>query len=125
MKGILSILLLFVFCFSVLRPVFPYVEYIFNYDYIVAVLCINKEKPELECNGKCYLDEQLAKVANTGQSQKEQLPTVEFDKFPIFYYQTNVIVLNAPRLKTESNSFGYVCSMDEWSLSPPTPPPQC
>jgi hypothetical protein len=33
-----------------------------NYDYISKVLCINKDKPELKCNGKCHLMKELAKL---------------------------------------------------------------
>ena len=45
------------------RPLWPIVEYMINYDYIVTRLCENKDKPEMECNGKCYLTKQLAKEA--------------------------------------------------------------
>jgi hypothetical protein len=43
------------------KPVFPIVEYGLNYGYITKMLCINKERPKLHCNGKCYLIKQLAK----------------------------------------------------------------
>lgn len=48
-----------------LRPVQPYVEYILNQDYIAEFLCINKEKPELQCHGKCHLVKQLEKQQET------------------------------------------------------------
>ena len=35
-----------------------------NYDYISTVLCINKDKPELHCNGKCQLMKELANAAD-------------------------------------------------------------
>ncbi len=44
-----------------LRPVAPFVEYVINYDYISKVLCINKDKPALQCNGKCQLMQKLEK----------------------------------------------------------------
>jgi hypothetical protein len=37
-------------------------DYAINYDYISKVLCINKDKPELKCNGKCHLMKELAKL---------------------------------------------------------------
>ena len=43
------------------KPLWPIAEYIIYYDYIVTYLCENKEKPSLQCNGKCYLSKQLAK----------------------------------------------------------------
>ncbi|WP_396166075.1 hypothetical protein [Flavobacterium sp.] len=44
-----------------LKPIFPVVDYVVNYDYIRTVLCENKAKPELKCNGKCQLMKSLAK----------------------------------------------------------------
>ena len=41
----------------------PVVDYVVNYDYIVKVLCENKDKPEMKCNGKCHLTKELAKEA--------------------------------------------------------------
>lgn len=45
------------------RPLLPIVDYFQNYDYIVNVLCENKEKPLINCNGKCYLSKLLAEEA--------------------------------------------------------------
>ncbi|EDP95466.1 hypothetical protein KAOT1_11101 [Kordia algicida OT-1] len=33
-----------------------------NIDYIIETYCINKDKPQLECNGKCHLATQLAEI---------------------------------------------------------------
>lgn len=44
-----------------LKPIFPVVDYVVNYDYISKVLCENKEKPELKCNGKCHLMKEISK----------------------------------------------------------------
>ncbi len=37
------------------KPVIPILKYIVFYDYIKNELCENKDKPKLECNGKCHL----------------------------------------------------------------------
>ncbi len=63
MNFICSIFLTF---FVVFRPLIPLVEYAVNYDYISGVLCINKSRPELHCNGVCYLSKELAKTTDTG-----------------------------------------------------------
>lgn len=34
-----------------------------NRDYIAANLCENRDKPKMQCNGKCSLNKQLAKEA--------------------------------------------------------------
>jgi hypothetical protein len=56
--------LIFIVVFLFLaRPVLPVAEYIINYDYIANVLCVNKAKPQMHCNGKCHLMKELAKAA--------------------------------------------------------------
>lgn len=42
-----------------------WVSYLLNQEYIAEVLCINKEKPKLQCNGKCYLRKKLEVTADS------------------------------------------------------------
>ncbi len=63
MKKILFLLV----AIMVLKPVLPVIDYVVNYEYISKVLCINKAKPKLQCNGKCHLMKELAK---TSESEK-------------------------------------------------------
>ena len=37
------------------------VDYLINTEVITKVFCINKGKPKMHCNGKCYLAKQLKK----------------------------------------------------------------
>lgn len=57
-KKLLIIIALIMF----FKPILPVVDYIINYEYISKVLCVNKAKPELKCNGKCQLMKNLAKA---------------------------------------------------------------
>ena len=72
-----------------LEPVMPFIEYQINKKYIAEVLCENKDKPKMHCNGKCHLKKQLKKANNqeTGSelpvlpsSKTEQLTTLLFEK---------------------------------------------
>ena len=56
------ILIAFLF---LLKPIFPVLEYAVNYEYISKVLCENKDKPVLKCNGKCHLMKELAKASES------------------------------------------------------------
>lgn len=60
MKRIIVIVALMLF----LKPIYPVLEYVLQYDYISTTLCKNTNKPELKCNGKCHLVSELAKTAN-------------------------------------------------------------
>lgn len=48
----------------ILRPIYPYLEFVINKDYIAKILCINKDKPEFKCNGKCHLRNEIKKQTN-------------------------------------------------------------
>ncbi|KIA97099.1 hypothetical protein [Flavobacterium sp. KMS] len=62
----------------ILRPVFPVLDYIINYDYIATELCENKNQPELDCKGKCHLKKELGKATeddSSSSSEKKSFPT--------------------------------------------------
>ncbi|HAY3550375.1 hypothetical protein KRE40_13510 [Elizabethkingia meningoseptica] len=75
MKHILAI---FVFFTLVFRPVLPLIDYGVNYDYIVSKLCENRTKPQVLCNGKCYLVKELAKTSDTMPKQENQKISIGF-----------------------------------------------
>lgn len=58
MKQFLAIPLIFI---MLVKPLWPVAEYIINYDYIATNLCENKNRPQLQCDGKCYLAKMFAK----------------------------------------------------------------
>ncbi|GAA3628289.1 hypothetical protein [Flavivirga jejuensis] len=64
----MKITAIFLFLFLLFKPLIPLVEYAVFYDYIKNELCENKEAPELQCNGKCYLKKELAKATDTEKS---------------------------------------------------------
>jgi hypothetical protein len=92
-------LLLFAFLI-VLKPVFPVVEYVFDYEYISEVLCVNKDKPELHCNGKCYLMKSLAKAAKEEADQKKDNLLKKVD-IPLFFIQESEVPSVATIIKQE------------------------
>ena len=47
-----------------------YVGYELNKTYISTTLCENKDKPELECNGKCYLKKKISQADKQQQKQE-------------------------------------------------------
>ncbi|WP_396590325.1 hypothetical protein [Allomuricauda sp. R78024] len=64
MKNIAIIL----FSLSILaKPLYPIAEYIVNYDYIVNNLCENRDKPALNCDGKCYLSKLIAQESKESE----------------------------------------------------------
>ncbi|WP_229239682.1 hypothetical protein [Echinicola soli] len=62
-------------------------DYVLNKEYIAENLCINRDKPEMHCDGKCFLAEKLKEA----QDQKEQQPGgIDFSRdFGIYILQEN------------------------------------
>lgn len=75
-----NVILILTAVFLLTKPLWPVVDYVLNYDYIVNVLCENTDKPEMECDGKCYLSKELAKEATSdtnpfnGTNSKGEIP---------------------------------------------------
>ena len=71
---------------AMLRPLLPILEYYANQDYIVTVLCKNRDKPTMACNGKCYLAKELATFSSITQHEHQhenQLPQIDLSKYPV------------------------------------------
>ncbi|WP_422349304.1 hypothetical protein [Flagellimonas sp.] len=89
---------------AMLRPVIPLAEYIIYEDYIAEFLCINKEKKELECQGKCYL---MQRLSEQNEEKKQNLPKIAMEEYPIGFVEllnyTKDKVQNAPI----QNEFDY------------------
>lgn len=58
-----------------LQTVGTFISFKLNQDFIAKVLCVNKDKPEKGCNGKCHLKKQLKKQT---EENKQSAATVEF-----------------------------------------------
>lgn len=59
------IALILLFLISVKTLIVPavYLDFEFRKDYIIKNLCENRFKPQLKCNGACYLAKKLNKLA--------------------------------------------------------------
>ncbi|WP_303316641.1 hypothetical protein Q4Q34_07500 [Flavivirga abyssicola] len=74
-----------------LRPAYNigYVAYFqLNIDYIIETYCVNKEKPELQCNGKCHLANQLA-VNSIDDTEDPSFLDSIFEAFIPVYFHKN------------------------------------
>lgn len=95
-----------------LKPIFPVVEYVVLYDYITKELCVNKDKPEMKCNGKCHLMKEMAKNADADSKDKYHSFSVETQ---IVFYQdllsTFSVNFTKPHLKkvlfSQTNNYRF------------------
>ena len=66
----LSFLLILLTLCSGFTKFYFYVGYELNKTYISTTLCENKDKPELQCNGKCYLKKKISQADKQEQRQE-------------------------------------------------------
>ena len=69
----ISFLMVFIMLFTSLNKLVYYAGYALNKNYIAKVLCENKAKPKLHCNGKCFLAKQLKQAEKNEQKQNSPL----------------------------------------------------
>ncbi|MDG1502953.1 MAG: hypothetical protein P8Q27_00200 [Flavicella sp.] len=123
---------LFFYCLyllAMLRPLLPVLEYSANQAHIVAVLCENRERPALACNGKCYLKKQLQKNLSAQHSDdkhqhQKSAAQIDFSKYPVAPVSHETIVIACPKRATNKEwnnpsweSSTYFASL----LRPPIP----
>jgi len=90
------------------------VKYKIDQAYIARVLCENRDKPDIHCNGKCYLrkklnqDEQQQQNGTTGKEKYEVAyynDIQEFNFAPVAPAETLLVYYQDPELHTPLFSF--------------------
>jgi hypothetical protein len=83
-------------------------SYIANHSYIASVLCENRDKPQMHCDGKCVLKRELNNQQEKESSQKTLL---SFSFVPVFFEE-------ATSYKFFSSDVKALTTGTDFSLSP-------
>ncbi len=90
------------------------VYYELNKEYITEQYCVNKDKPEMDCCGKCYLSKQLNKADEPPTKENKSIPTKwELGESMIFIAPTPLATI--PFIATEY--IAYLKASNEAILS--------
>lgn len=98
MNKVIFISLLFLFLTLSFSKTILFIHYRLNLDFIKNELCENKNKPQLKCNGKCYLKNQVKKAENNSKNLPESLKQKDEIKL-IASYQFNLNVITSKLVK--------------------------
>lgn len=96
-----AILLMFTLLTANFTQLFVYAGFELNQKYIAATLCENKDKPQLHCEGKCYLSKKLKQAEEKEkrgerESQKNLLQEAFIAQKTTFVFQVQLIsILNS------------------------------
>ena len=80
-RRIFSFFLILVTLFQVMGKSMVYVEYAFNIRFISEQLCINKAKPGMHCQGRCYLKKQMDKQEQSNRAATSDKGAVDLQWF--------------------------------------------
>lgn len=98
-------------------------HYQLNKDYIARVLCENRDKPELHCDGKCY----LAKRLKAQQDRQDKETTERVQKMPVMqlFCQDNLqFSFPGKVVSITASAFAYLLPIYTASFTKPLRPPQ-
>lgn len=120
---VISFLFLALYIVAILSPFTPYVNYYLNKEKIAEEKCVNKDKPSLECDGKCYLKAQVISKQQE-QEGKSSFVNVEQEK----YVHDDSLMLESAQfyINDEVSEIGTVLKFNLLSrnFSVPKPPPK-
>ena len=101
MARLISIALIFGVFLQTFTKLIVIGSYQVNKDYIAQNFCENKDKPRMQCEGKCHLSKQLKE-----EEQKERAPASPVkEKYEILFFESDLIKLTKPPESTVLCSF--------------------
>lgn len=121
MKRTIAFILLLVMMVPALIKLGIVGNYLVQYNHYVTVLCENKDKPALECNGKCHLVKEL-KVANA-PIESPILPSVASME-PVFFMEDLTVRLPFHEVESDSILFHAISGKPEGFASSIFQPPR-
>lgn len=100
------------------------INYLLNTTEITELFCINKEKPKLQCNGKCHLAKELVKVDKEDSESPFSNQQLSYNLDIVSVLVKQLCELNeSESLKVNHTSKNLFNTIDHW-YSIPSPPPK-
>ena len=123
-RRIFCVALLMAIVFSHSSKLFVYITFKVNQDYISKELCENREVPEMNCNGKCYLAKHLQKEEK--KEKEEKAPVEQRVKIDVlcFYKKTFSDLLVQYKIEENNILFNSIHKLKEGYLTKVFQPPQ-
>lgn len=88
MRWLISALFIILYFVALLRPAYPLVEYYVKLEQYKQA-CINKERPQLHCNGQCILMQRLRALNHEEQTSVPPTPgKINFEDYPVSIDET-------------------------------------
>ena len=82
LQRFISALLLLIFLVQTFDQSIIELNFLANRSYISKELCVNRDKPQMQCNGKCALSKQITQQ----EKQSEQSGNSKREKFEVQFF---------------------------------------
>lgn len=120
-RRIIALALLLAMLSPILAKLFVYAEFKSNQAYIAATLCENRDRPELNCEGKCYLMKKLKAAEDKEKKQENQAQKkASVDLFFVEETVAPVLVIIIPAQKKTSTQKFSLPEFDREIAHPPS-----
>lgn len=127
MKRILVLLVLSLFLIHSGIRTYYFVSWKIYQTEITEKYCINKDRPEMHCNGQCYLSKQLKALENEYESSKTPFPPINGKVVDILLFcpvQANFQLPSTYVSATEQSCFSYAINYSSQYLDRILDPPK-
>ncbi|WP_309333695.1 hypothetical protein [Mucilaginibacter sp.] len=123
-KRLTSIVLLIALIASSFQRYMVYAGFELNHDYIAKNLCINRNRPWMHCNGKCYF---MRKIAEAQENEKKQDAKDNLSRLEVSFFQDAVTFefFKLPEIKEiPAHQDNYRCNYTNQYISSLFRPPK-
>lgn len=106
-------------------PLNPVIHYVLHKKYYAEVLCENKDKPMMHCNGKCHLKKEIKELEENKNNPNTPIPIFQNNKevFPAIMEIVNRFSINSYLIKQFGNNYILPLFLDVF-LDIILPPPK-
>ncbi|WP_299190077.1 hypothetical protein [uncultured Aquimarina sp.] len=104
MRVFFSILIFTAFALRPAIEISNVLYYQLNIDTIIEKYCVNKERPKLNCNGKCYLMTQMKMSKTTSDTKNNSLTVIVEAFIPLFFEDTTIRIKNISQFYFKNTS---------------------
>ncbi|MBL4669835.1 MAG: hypothetical protein JKY30_11305 [Flavobacteriales bacterium] len=120
-----SIIVALLFVYTINFKSFVTISYFVNQAEIIELFCINKEKPQLQCDGKCHLANQLAEVENDTEESPFSPNNISYNlEINLSLTETEIDIQPPIKSLTKQTYYIFNSPISEGFHSIQSPPPK-
>ncbi len=117
-----SIIVSLLFVYTISFKTIITTNFFINQDDIIELFCINKDKPQLQCNGKCHLAKELVKVETQNEDQPFSQNKTEYNIELTFNITEKTAIPSESLQNAKKNRHNFsenIISLEYCVLTPP------